>query len=238
VLFHNQFLCASACLCASAVKQLQLQLLLLSPLPLPLLLPLLLLFCYGDQHPTKTLTSVSILAHANEARYRPDFPLRRTPVPAIKTTWRSIVASSLDWGEAHATFDHAVADLPDDQRGRRPEGFPHSPWELVEHIRLTQADLLDFLSNADYTAPKWPEDYWPSAPAPSGRAWEESIAAVRQDRESIKQLALREDIDLTERIPWGEGQTFLRTILVAVDHTSYHVGQLIAVRRLLGAWKG
>ena len=160
-------------------------------------------------------------------------------MPAVKTdSWRKIVSSSLDWREAHASFDDAVADLPETMRGRRPENFPHSAWELVEHIRRTQADLLDFIQNANYKAPRWPEDYWPPTPAPPDRAWEETLTAVRHDREKLKAFAMREDIDLTERIPWGEGQTFLRTILVAVDHTSYHVGQVIAVRRLLGGWIG
>jgi hypothetical protein len=151
--------------------------------------------------------------------------------------WRDIVASSLDWQEAHATFEDAVAGLSAELRGRRPENYPHSAWELVEHIRFTQADLVAFMQNASYTAPKWPDDYWPSKPAPSTTsAWDKSIAAVQRDREELKTIATRSTIDLTTTIPWGDGQTYLRTILVAVDHTAYHVGQLIAVRRMLGAW--
>jgi uncharacterized damage-inducible protein DinB len=151
--------------------------------------------------------------------------------------WRAIVASSLGWREAHATFDDAVAGLSVELRGRRPGHYPHSAWELVEHIRSTQADLVAFMQNASYTAPKWPDDYWPSEPAPSTEtAWDESIAAVRRGREELQEIATRPTLDLTAKIPWGEGQTYLRTILVAVDHTSYHVGQLIAVRRMLDAW--
>jgi uncharacterized damage-inducible protein DinB len=151
--------------------------------------------------------------------------------------WRAIVASSLDWREAHATFDDAVAGLAAELRGRRPGHYPHSAWELVEHIRLAQADLVAFMQNASYTAPKWPDDYWPSEPAPpTAKAWDESIAAVRRDREELQAIATRSTLDLTTTIPWGDGQTYLRTILVAVDHTAYHVGQLIAVRRMLGAW--
>jgi hypothetical protein len=151
--------------------------------------------------------------------------------------WREIVARSLDWQEAHATFDAAVADLLPRQRGVRPEGFPHSAWELLEHIRIAQEDLADFMESPDYQAPKWPDDYWPTSPAPpSESAWEESIAAVKRDRQRLKDIAMRPDLDLTARIPWGDGQTRLRTILVAVDHTAYHVGQLVAVRRLIGAW--
>lgn len=153
------------------------------------------------------------------------------------TPWRTIVASSLDWHEAHATFDDAVAGLTTELRGCRPAHYPHSAWELVEHIRLTQADLVAFMQDASYAAPKWPHDYWPSKLAPpTARAWDESIAAVRRGREELQEITTRPTLDLTATIPWGEGQTYLRTILVAVDHTAYHVGQLIAVRRLLGAW--
>jgi DinB family protein len=151
--------------------------------------------------------------------------------------WRAIVASSLDWHEAHATFDDAVAGLSTELRGRRPEHFPHSAWELLEHIRLTQADLVSFMRDASYTAPAWPEDYWPSEPAPpDAAAWDDSISAVRRDRAELQTIATRSTLDLTTPIPWGEGKTYLRTILVALDHSAYHVGQLIAVRRLLDAW--
>jgi hypothetical protein len=150
---------------------------------------------------------------------------------------RAIIASSLDWQEAHATFDAAVANFPAHLRGTRPADFPHSGWELLEHIRIAQEDLADFMERADYHVIKWPDDYWPTSPEPpSGAAWEESIAAVLRDREHIKEIALRPSIDLAAKIPWGTGQTYLRTVLVAVDHTAYHVGQIIAVRRLLGAW--
>jgi len=156
---------------------------------------------------------------------------------------RTIVASALDWQEAHATFDAAMAELPTGLRGKRPDGLPHSVWvphsvwELVEHIRIAQEDLADFMEDANYRAMKWPDDYWPASPAPpSEKAWEQSIAVVRRDRDRIKDIAMRTTIDLTAKIPWGSGQTYLRTILVAVDHTAYHVGQVIAVRRLLGAW--
>lgn len=152
-------------------------------------------------------------------------------------SWRTIVASSLDWHQAHATFDDAVAGLAAELRGRRPEPYPHSAWELVEHIRFTQADLVSFMQNASYTAPKWPDGYWPSEPAPpTPKAWDESIAAVRRDCEKLQAITTRSTLDLTTTIPWGDGQTYLRTILVAVDHTAYHVGQLIAVRLMLGAW--
>jgi hypothetical protein len=150
---------------------------------------------------------------------------------------RTIVARSLDWEEAHATFDAAVANLAPGLRGQRAGNFPHSAWELLEHIRITQEDLADFMERADYHQYKWPDEYWPANPAPTSEgAWDDSIAAVRRDRDHLKEIAMRPAIDLTAKIPWGTGQTYLRTILVAVDHTAYHVGQIIAVRKLLGAW--
>ena len=151
--------------------------------------------------------------------------------------WRTIVASSLDWREAHATLDDAVAGLDSNLRGRRPEHFPHSAWELLEHIRRAQSDLLAFMRDSGYSAPKWPDDYWPSETAPADdKAWDESIANVRRDRAAMKAMAMDPTLELTDGIPWGNGQTYLRTILLAADHSAYHVGQLIAVRRMLGAW--
>jgi uncharacterized damage-inducible protein DinB len=151
--------------------------------------------------------------------------------------WRHIVASALDWEQAHAKFDSAVANLPGNLRGRRPENFPHSAWELVDHIRRTQHDLLEFCTNENYHEPKWPDDYWPPTPAPEhDAAWNECIEAYHRDNAALAKFTVDESRDLTAKIPHGTGQTYLRTVLVAVDHTSYHVGQIIAVRRLLGAW--
>ena len=156
----------------------------------------------------------------------------------MPVAWRKIVASSLDWEQAHASFDAAVANLPVAMRGRRPKPYPHSAWELLEHIRLAQEDLFDFMTNPNYVAPKWPDGYWPRTPTPpSGAAWQASIRAVRRDCSRLKRFTQSTRRDLTAKIPWGEGQTYLRTVLVAVDHMSYHVGQLIAVRILLGVWK-
>lgn len=155
----------------------------------------------------------------------------------LPDSWRSIVASSIDWRQAHATFDDAVADLPAELRGRRVEHFPHSAWELVEHIRLAQADLIAFMRDSSYEAPAWPDDYWPSTQAPrDSDEWENSIAAVRNDRTELHAITTDPTLDLTANIPWSKDCTYLRTILVATDHMAYHVGQLIAVRRLLGAW--
>jgi uncharacterized damage-inducible protein DinB len=156
---------------------------------------------------------------------------------AATDDWRRIVASALDWEQAHATFDSAIADLPRELRGRRPDNFPHSTWELVDHIRRTQHDLLDFCQNPNYKELKWPDDYWPSNPAPrDDAAWDEAVAQFHRDNAALAAFTTDSPHDLTAKIPHGSGQTYLRTVLVAIDHTSHHVGQIIAVRRLLNAW--
>lgn len=152
--------------------------------------------------------------------------------------WRAVVASSLGWEQAHSSLENAAKNLAPALRGKRPDGYPHSPWELVEHIRIAQHDLLDFCQNPDYVEKlEWPHDYWPATPeAPSAGAWDECIAAYKRDREAFTRFTTETDVDLTAKIPRGTGQTYLRTILLEVDHASYHIGQLVAVRRLLGAW--
>ena len=144
----------------------------------------------------------------------------------------------LEWDDAHVTFDRAVEAMPADRRGARAAGFEHSPWQLVEHIRIAQQDILDFCVNAGYAhAMRWPEDYWPPEPAPvSPQAWTESLASYTHDREALKRLA-RDVADLTAPVPTGTPmQTYLRAILLTADHTAYHVGQIVAVRRALGLW--
>ncbi|MEJ2679054.1 MAG: DinB family protein [Gemmatimonadota bacterium] len=150
---------------------------------------------------------------------------------------RQFLAKTLDWQEAHARFDSAIADLPPGLRGERPADSPHSVWELVEHIRLTQRDILDFCRDKDYRARHWPQDYWPASPAPSSPpAWDESIATYHADLDALKALVMDPDFDLFATVPWGSGQTNIREVVLVVDHTAYHVGQIVLVRRLLGAW--
>jgi hypothetical protein len=144
----------------------------------------------------------------------------------------------LDWEDAHVGFDKAVDGIPPDKRGARAAGFEHSPWQLLEHIRLAQEDILDFCVNAAYEHTlNWPDDYWPGDPAPpSEKAWTDSLALYARSLEALKRIA-REVEDLTAKVPTGKAhQTYLRAILLTADHTAYHVGQLIAVRRALGLW--
>jgi hypothetical protein len=150
---------------------------------------------------------------------------------------RAAIARSLDWEDAHAGFDKIVAGLPENLRGQAPDGLPYSPWQLLEHLRLTQKDILEFCLNPNYKEQDWPDDYWPNGPSPpSANAWDKSVAAYREDREALKRLALDPSIDLLAIVPAGTSQTYLRELLLVADHTAYHLGELVVVRRALGAW--
>ena len=150
---------------------------------------------------------------------------------------RQQIAKTLEWEDSHASFDSAVKGLPAALRGQVPQGLPYSPWQLVEHIRITQKDILEFCVAPSYTEKEWPKDYWPaSAEPPSAKAWDESIASYRRDCVSLAKLTTDPKVDLTAPVPNGTGQTYLREVLLTADHTAYHVGELIVVRRLLGAW--
>jgi hypothetical protein len=145
----------------------------------------------------------------------------------------------LDWEEAHVGFDKAVGGIPEDKRGTPVDGFEHSPWHLLEHLRLGQNDILDFCVNPRYVhSMKWPDDYWPTNPAPpNATAWNASIATFKADRETLKDLVRDTRVDLFARVPTGKApQTYLRAILLIVDHNAYHLGQMVAVRRALGIW--
>ena len=153
-----------------------------------------------------------------------------------KDALRAHLVTLLDWRDAHLEFEAAIAGIPPVARGRTPSGASHSPWQLLEHIRLAQHDILDFCVNPTYKERSWPDDYWPSSPAPpSAEAWDETVARIRRDREALQQL-VRDTPDLLSPIPHGSGQTYLREVLLVADHTAYHVGQLVLVRRLLGVW--
>src|SRR5688500_14476638 len=152
---------------------------------------------------------------------------------ALREQLRRILA----WQDAHVGFEKSVEGLAAKHRGVRVDGFPHSAWEIVEHLRFTQRDILDFCRDPSYAEPKWPDDYWPpSAEPPSDAAWDQSIAAFREDRAALEELATDQSIDLFAKIPHGSGQTYIREILLVADHNAYHLGQLVVVRRILGAW--
>jgi uncharacterized damage-inducible protein DinB len=150
---------------------------------------------------------------------------------------RRHVSRLLDWGDAHASFDAAVTGIPPSRRGVVPPELPHSAWQLVEHMRLAQADILEFCVARRYKEKPWPAGYWPrSAAPPNAAAWNAAIAGFRRDRRAVQRLARDRRIDLMAIVPNGTDQTYLREILLIADHTAYHVGQLVLVRRALGIW--
>ena len=145
----------------------------------------------------------------------------------------------LKGGEAHADFDAAVANMPAELRGTVPERLPYSAWQLVEHLRIAQRDILNFSSppTGGYHPLQWPEDYWPKvAEPPTASAWDQSIAAIRSDREAFEGLITRPEADLMKPFRWGNGQNLLREALLIADHMAYHLGELVVLRRLLGVW--
>jgi DinB superfamily len=140
-------------------------------------------------------------------------------------------------GGAHAKFSDVVLNFPANLRGRKPAGFPHSAWMLLEHMRIAQWDILEFSRNPKYASPEWPGGYWPrTEPPPSATAWSASIKAFNKDLKEMQALVANPKTDLFARIPWGDGQTILREALLVADHNAYHLGQLVVLRRLLGAW--
>jgi hypothetical protein len=144
----------------------------------------------------------------------------------------------LTGGGAHAKFDDVIKNLPPKLRGAKPANFPHSPWMILEHLRIAQWDILEFSRNKKHVSPKWPEGYWPkTAVPPTAAAWTKSIQQFRRDLKAMQTLVENPKTDLFAKIPWGDGQTILREALLVADHNAYHLGQLLDVRRLLGAWK-
>ncbi len=143
----------------------------------------------------------------------------------------------LKGGSAHARFEEVIADIPADLRGRKPAGLPHSPWMLLEHMRIAQHDILEFSRSRKHVSPDWPGGYWPDGDAPpNSAAWNTSIRKFRQDLKTMQDLVANSKTDLHARIPWGDGQTILREALLVADHNAYHLGQLVDIRRLLEAW--
>ena len=141
-------------------------------------------------------------------------------------------------GGAHGNFNNAVGDFPSKLRGAKLERLPYTAWQLLEHVRLAQWDILDFSRNQNYREMKFPDDYWPKTEGPPNEeAWRKSVAAFRHDLKEMQELVENPRTDLFAKIPWGDGQTILREALLVADHNAYHLGQLVMLRRLLGAWE-
>ncbi len=140
-------------------------------------------------------------------------------------------------GGAHLKLDKALRGLPADLRGARAQGLPHTPWQLLEHLRIAQWDILEFSRNADHVSPKFPDGYWPETAAPpDSQAWDRSVEAFHRDLKAMEDLVADPGTDLYAKIPWGDGQTVLREAMLTADHNAYHIGQLVTLRQALGAW--
>jgi hypothetical protein len=147
---------------------------------------------------------------------------------------RQHLINLLTKAEAHVDLESSLKDFPRELRGKKPEGAPHTPWQLLEHIRIAQWDILEFSKDARHKSPKWPDDYWPKTEAPpDDQAWDKSVKQVLADLEEMATLINDSERDLFAEIPHGDGQTFLREALLVADHNAYHLGQLVMLRRIL-----
>jgi uncharacterized damage-inducible protein DinB len=161
-------------------------------------------------------------------------PRRSDPHHPLRDHVRALLAEP----HAHVALKDAVAAWPPELRGAKPAGQPFTPWRILEHIRISQWDILEFTKSAKHVSPQWPAGYWPEHDAPpNAAAWDKSVAQVERDLRGMQRLVADRKTDLFARIPHGTGQTILREALVLADHNSYHLGQLVLLRRLLGAWK-
>ncbi len=149
---------------------------------------------------------------------------------------REHVLYLLQGGGAHLGFEQAIADLPEELRGAKVEGITHTPWRLLEHMRICQWDILEFSRNPDHISPEFPDGYWPEEDAPPGStSWDQSVQRFRDDLQAMIDLVANSDTDLYAPIPNGDGQTILREALLVADHNAYHLGQLVLLRHCLGA---
>jgi uncharacterized damage-inducible protein DinB len=158
-------------------------------------------------------------------------------MPTDDRILRDHLLELLRGGNAHADFNTALKNFPEKMRGKKPDGAPYSAWQLLEHMRIAQHDILDFCINSNYLAPKWPDDYWPKNDAPeTAEQWDASVKAFHADLKELEKLVHGEPGNLYAKIPWGDGQTILRELLLVADHNAYHLGQIVLVRKLLDAW--
>ena len=150
---------------------------------------------------------------------------------------RDHVLELLRGRSAHLDFDKAIGGLPPELRGAKAPALPHTVWQLLEHLRIAQWDILEFSRDKDHASPKWPEGYWPDTVAPPDEsAWDRSVETFRRDLQQMQDLVADPQTDLHGKIPWGDGQTILREAMLVADHNGYHLGQIVCVRQALGAW--
>jgi hypothetical protein len=157
-------------------------------------------------------------------------------MPTDDRALRNQLLDFLRSDSAHVDLATVLDNFPEELRERKPEDAPFNPWQLLEHMRFTLNDLLVFSTDPNYLAPKWPDEYWPAKDAASSD-WEKSVEAFKADFAAFEELIQNPKTNLYAKIPWGDGQTLLREIMLACDHTSYHLGQMVLLKKQLGGWK-
>jgi len=150
---------------------------------------------------------------------------------------REQLITLLEGGNAHISFDEFVRDFPIEKCGHRIEALPYTAWQVLEHMRIAQWDILEFSRNRKHVSPDWPSGYWSEEAPPDATAWDKSIKSFQKDLKAMQALVTNPKTDLYSPLPWGDGQTVLREALLIADHNAYHLGQLVTLRRLLGIWK-
>lgn len=166
-------------------------------------------------------------------------PAPTAPPRDLDRALREHLVKLLDGHSAHVSVEDVLANFPPELRGVRPAGLPFTAWRLLEHMRIAQWDILEFSRDAKHVSPEWTKGYWPESDAPpDAAAWDRTVQAFQADLRAMKRLVKNPSTDLAARIPHGTGQTILREALLVADHNAYHLGQLVILRRLLGAWKG
>ena len=158
-------------------------------------------------------------------------------MPSDDKALREHLLEFLQGGSAHVDFATVVDDFPAEFVATKPKNVPYTPWQLLEHMRMTVNDLLLFSTDPKYVAPNWPDDYWPAKEAPQAGQWDASVKALKADLAAFEGMVGDPKANLYAKIPWGDGQTLLREVLLACQHTSYHLGEMVLIRRELGAWK-
>jgi hypothetical protein len=155
------------------------------------------------------------------------------------STLRRRLVDNIAGKGAHVSFEDTLVDFPEELRGKKVQGLPYTAWQLLEHMRIAQWDILEFSRNKNHVSPDWPEGYWPDAESPAdGAAWEKCLSDFMRDLSEMQDLVSDPGTDLQARIPHGTGQDILREAILVADHNAYHLGQLVLVRKLLGAWPG
>jgi len=186
--------------------------------------------------PKKKMKAQKTGNRKNAARKNKSVPIKnhRPAAPPDKSV-RDHVLYLLNDGGAHVDFDHAIGDWPVQLAGAKVANFPHTAWMLLEHMRIAQWDILEFSRNPRHKSPPWPEGYWPETEMPlNEKAWKDSVSAFKKDLRAMGQLVANPRADLYAKLPWGDGQTVLREALLVADHNSYHLGQLVMLRKCIG----